>query len=103
MPRDYVGCTVNMKTRWSRHKSDIRHNREDACGLTKYFALHHQGDMEQAITNLQVILLENLEVFSDQALLQLEKDWIINLGTWGPTGLNTRNQLLTNQRRNWGS
>ena len=59
--------------------------------------------MEQAITNLKVILLENLEVFSDQALLQLEKDWIINLGTWGPTGLNTRNQLLTNQRRNWGS
>ena len=98
-----MGCTVNMKTRWSRHKSDIRHNREDACGLTKHFALHHQGDMEQAITNLQVILLENLEVFSDQALLQLEKNWIINLGTWGPTDLKTRNQLLTNQRRNWGS
>ena len=34
---------------------------------------------------------------------QLEKDWIINMGTSGPTGLNTRNQLLTGQRRNWGN
>jgi hypothetical protein len=40
--------------------------------------------------------------YREERLLQLEKDWILNMGTSGPTGLNTRNQLLTNQSRDWG-
>jgi hypothetical protein len=60
--------------------------------------------MEEAISNLKITLLDHLEgVHSEERLLQLEKDWILNLGTSGPTGMNSRNQLLTNQRRNWGS
>ena len=60
--------------------------------------------MEGAITNLRVILLDHLVgPYRDEKLLQLEKDWILNLGTFGPTGVNTRNQLLTGQRRNWGN
>ena len=59
--------------------------------------------MENAISNLQVTLVDHLTgPYREEKLLQLEKDWILNMGTFGPTGLNTRNQLLTNQRRNWG-
>ena len=56
--------------------------------------------MEVAISNLQITMLGP---YREESLLQLEKDWILNMGTSGPTGLNTRNQLLTGQRRNWGN
>ena len=32
--------------------------------------------------------------YREEKLLQLEKDWILNMGTSGETGLNTRNHLL---------
>ena len=60
--------------------------------------------MEEAISNLQITMLDHLVgPYREEKLLQLEKDWILNMGTNGPTGLNTRNQLLTGQRRNWGN
>ena len=60
--------------------------------------------MEVAISNLQIIMLDHLVgPYREECILQLEKYWIINMGTSGPTGLNTRNQLLTGQRRNWGN
>ena len=98
-PQDYVGSTINMKRRWSKHKSDCRKENWDNCGMTRHFWLHHQLDMEIAISNLQVTLLDHLvRPYREEKLLQLEKDWILNMGTFG---LNTRNQLLTGQRRNW--
>ena len=103
-PQDYVGSTTNMKRRWSKHKSDCRKENWDNCGMTRHFQLNHQLDMEIAISNLQVTLLDHLVgPYREEKLLQLEKDWILNMGTFGPTGLNTRNQLLTGQRRNWGN
>ena len=73
------------------------------CGLTEHMGQYHQDDMEGAIANLKVTLLDHLTGnYREERLLQLEKDWIIRLGTFGPTGLNTRNQLLSQQRRNWG-
>ena len=102
--RDYVGSTTDIKRRWSKHKTDIRKGYWDNCGLTKHFQHHHQRDLEAAITNLRITLVDHLVgPFKEEKLLQLEKDWILNMGTSGPTGLNSRNQLLTNQRRNWGN
>ena len=40
--------------------------------------------------------------FSEERLLQLEKDWIVNMGTFGPLGVNTRDQLISRTRRDWG-
>ena len=103
-PKDYVGSARDVKRRWSAHKSDCRKGNWDNCGLTKHFELHHRGDLEEAIGNLQITLVAHVVgQFKEEKLLQLEKDWIINMGTSGPTGLNTRNQLLSNQRRNWGN
>ena len=103
-PKDYVGSALNIKKRWSKHKSDCRKEIWENCGLTRHFQQEHQGNMEEAISNLKITLVDHLEgVHSEERLLQLEKDWILNLGTSGPTGMNSRNQLLTNQRRNWGS
>ena len=49
---------------------------------------HHQDDIEDAIANLKVTLLDHLSGnYREERLLQLEKDWIIRLGTFGPTGL----------------
>ena len=102
-PKDYVGSTQDPKVRWSHHKSDCRVGNWANCGLTEHMGQHHQDDMGGAIANLKVTLLDHLTGnYREERLLQLEKDWIIKLGTFGPTGLNTRNQLLSQQRRNWG-
>ena len=103
-PRDYVGSAQNFKQRWSKHKSDCRKGKWDNCGLTRHFQQFHQADMEEAIEGLRVTLVDHVVgAFREEKLLQLEKDWILNLGTSGPLGLNSRNQLLTNNRRNWGN
>ena len=101
--RDYVGSATNMKVRWSKHKSDIRMARWDNCGLTRHFEQYHQGDREEAMEELRVTLVDHVVgEYREEKHLQLEKNWILNLGTSGPTGLNSRNQLLTGNRRNWG-
>ena len=98
-PMDVSGTPREQITRWDK----ITQNWEN-CGLTRHFQQHHLGDLEEALAGLQVTLVDHLVGrFSEERLLQLEKDWIQNMGTWGPTGLNSRNQLLSSQRRNWGS
>ena len=48
-------------------------------------------------------LLDHLKGdFSTERLLQLEMDWIVNLGTFGALGLNTQDQLISRTRRDWG-
>ena len=98
-PADYVGSTKNMKSRWSRHKGDIRSGNWTACGLTRHFGENHQGDMEEAISALEVVLLDSCEVEKD--LKKLEDTWMCNLGTLF-TGLNSHNEVLSNRRRNYG-
>ena len=61
-----MGSALDMRRRWSKHKSDV------------------QGD------------------FTEERLLQLEKDWIVNMGTFGSLGVNTRDQLISRTRRDWG-
>ena len=39
--------------------------------------------------------------FSEERLLQLEKDWIVNMETVGPLGVNTRDQLISRTRILW--
>ena len=98
-PKDYVGSTQDFKVRWSNHKSDCRNGRWANCGLAEHFGQHHRDEMEVAIADLKVTLLDHLTGnYREERLLQLEKDWIIRLGTFGPTGLNTRNQLLSQQK-----
>ena len=99
---EYVGSTHDMKVRWSGHKSDMRCGRWTACGLTRHFQQHHQADMEQAISSLQVTLLDRLVgPHSEERLLNLEQGWMRRLGTT-ETGCNSRVELLARNRRNWG-
>ena len=85
---DYVGSTINMKRRWSKHKNDIRSSNWTACGLTSHFGRHHRGDMEEAISKLQVTLVDCVEEINH--LNRKEDNWMCNLGTLF-VGLNTRN------------
>ena len=59
--------------------------------------------IEEELARLQVTLLDHLQgEFSEERLLQLEKDWIVNMRTFGPLGVNSRDQLLSRTRRDWG-
>ena len=96
---DYVGSSKNMKSRWSKHKWDIRNSNWTACGLTKHFGQHHQGNLEAAISGLKVVLLDCCNEESN--LKKIEDTWMCNLGTLF-VGLNSHNEVLTNRRRNYG-
>ena len=101
-PTDYVGSTKDMKARWSQHKGDIRHGNWKACGLTRHFGQCHTGDMEVAISNLQVTLVDHwVGDFQDRGLKRLEDTWMVNMGTLF-VGANSRNEILNNKRRNYG-
>ena len=88
-----------MKRRWSKHKYDIRNENWTACGLAGHFGQHHRGDQEEAITNLKVTLLDS--VADERDLKRREDNWICNLGTLF-VGANTRNEVLSNNRVNYG-
>ena len=96
----YVGSTVDMKGRWSTHKSDIRHANWTACGLTRHFGQCHRLDIEVNITRLEVTLLDSCE--EEKQLKRIEDKWMCNLGTLFQGGLNTRNEVVNNRRRNYG-
>ena len=55
--------------------------------------------MEEAISSLQVVLVDSCEVEKD--LKKLEDTWMYNLGTLF-IGLNSHNEVLSNRRRNYG-
>ena len=80
-----------MKDRWSKHKRDIRQGRWQACGLTKHFGVYHTGDLEVAISNLEVTLVDHwVGVLREKGLKKIEDKWMVNMGTLFVGG-NTRN------------
>jgi hypothetical protein len=92
-----------MGRRWSKHKSDFRKKNWNACGLARHFGKHHQAEMEETIAQLEVTLLDHVPgPFNDALLLEQEQDWMHKLGTYTRFGCNSRNELTTRQRRNWG-
>ena len=97
-----MGSTGDFKKRWSGRKTDIRSHNWKACGLTRHYGDHHTGDMEVAIANLQVTLVDCLMgEYSEKGLKRIEDKWMVNLGTLF-TGANSRNEVLSNKRRNYG-
>ena len=101
-PLDYIGSTKNMKDRWSKHKRDIRTGHWQACGLTRHFGVHHTGDMEMAISQLKVTLVDHwVGDFQDNGLKKIEDKWMVNIGTLFVGG-NTRNEVLSHKRKNYG-
>ena len=88
-----------MKTRWSKHKNDIRYSNWTACGLTRHFGENHRNNIEEAINNLKVTLVDCSD--KEEDLKQLEDRWILKMGTLF-TGLNSHNEVLRNSRRNYG-
>ena len=57
--------------------------------------------MEVAIANLKVTLVDYLMGFTEKGLKKIEDKWMVNLGTLF-TGANSRNEVLSNKRRNYG-
>ena len=93
-----------MSRRFSKPKSDLRARNWAACGLAKHFCHHHQGNTEEAISKLEVTLLDHIPgPFNEVRLLELEQEWMHKLGTYTRVGCNSRLELTTRQRRNWGN
>ena len=88
-----------MKRRWSKHKWDIRNENWTACGLTTHFGQYHREDMEEAISNLKVTLVDCVR--NERELKSKEDAWMCNLGTLF-TGSNSKNEILNNRRINYG-
>ena len=63
-----------MKVRWSNHKPDCcRNGRWDKSGSTEHFGQHHRDEMEVALADLKVTLLDHLTgIYREKRLLQLE-------------------------------
>ena len=102
-PTDYIGSTMDVKCRWSKHKTDIRQGNWNACGLTKHFGSYHTGDMEDAISNLKVTLVDHwVGDLEERGMKKMEDRWMVNMGTLF-TGSNTRNEVLKNNRKNYGN
>ena len=101
-PSDYVGSAKNgMRDRWYKHTADIRNKRWTACGIARHFGDHHQNDMEVAIANLQVTVVDRCMRLEN--LKKLEDRWMCDLGTvLGRRGLNRKNEVLSNNRINFG-
>ena len=60
----------------------------------------HTGDLEATIAALQVVLVDSCE---QEGGLKLKEDrWMCNLGTLF-VGLNSHNEVLANNRRNFGA
>ena len=85
----YVGSTVDMRDRWSKHKYDIRHANWTACGLARHFGQCHSRDLEANINKLEVTLVDCC--LEEKDLKKLEDKRMCNLGTLFDGGLNTRN------------
>ena len=93
-----------MNRRYSKHKSDIRKKIWQACGLSRHFERHHQGNMEEAISNMRVTLLDHLPgPYHEGRLLELEQSWMYKLGSYERTGCNSRLELTNRRRVNYGN
>ena len=101
-PAEYVGSAQNgMRDRWNKHRADIRNGRWTVCGLARHFGDHHQNAIEEALEKVEVTVLDRSGSLED--LKSLEDRWMCNLGTvLGPRGLNRKNEVLGNNRLNFG-
>ena len=79
IPKDYAGSALNIKRRWSKHKSDARKENWENCDLTRHFQQQHQGDMEVAISNLKITLVDHLSTWWVSSVRR-------NCSSWRKTG-----------------
>ena len=69
-------------------------------GLARHFGQYQKQNLEANINTLEVTLIDSCAEEKD--LKQLEDKWMCNLGTLFQGGLNTRNEVVNNRRRNYG-
>ena len=96
----YVGSTVDMRDRWSKHKHGVRHANWTVWGLTSQFGQFHSRNLEANINKLEVTLLDSC--LEEKHRKRLGDKWMRNMGTLYQWDLNTRNELLNHRRRNYG-
>ena len=87
----YVGSTVNLKKRWTNHKSDVKLKKTKKCSVAAHVASEKHPD-DNNIMFLSIIPIE--KVMAIEKLLERELYWQANLGTLS-TGGNERKDFAT--------
>jgi hypothetical protein len=113
--KTYVGSTVDMYGRWSKHKSDCNRG-STSTGLSTHFSMGCPGDTGREKSHLSVTLLDCMDVTEEEVqaaqhggvgcvctlcrkLKNLEDQWIMKLGCfYHPGGLNKRDEIKNKVR-----
>ena len=76
---------MQARTRWAKHKYDIKKSRIEQSGLTDHLhkVVHHNQSFEQKLGNLRMVLIDQVVgeiiVRNVCVLCELEKTWINRL------------------------
>lgn len=74
----YVGSAVNIKRRWTEHKSYLRGNKHHSKHLQRAFDIYGEDSF----------LFEIVELVEPQFLIEREQHWIDILSAYGKNGYN---------------
>ena len=98
----YIGSTSKQaRTRWVKHKYDIKNSRIKQSGLTDHLhkGVHHNQSFEEEPGNLRMVLIGQVvgEIIVNNVCVfcELEKTWISRLQTYKE--LNYYNDYILNR------
>ncbi|KAL8612203.1 hypothetical protein ACOMHN_048302 [Nucella lapillus] len=85
----YIGSSVNLRHRWSNHKSDCKLRKGHKCHVAQHF-LDKQHPVDPQFTCLRIFAIE--AVHKKENLGKRETWWQVNVGTIF-LGLNIRSDI----------
>ena len=118
-----VGSTSNPTQRWRNHKSSCNNGPSLSTGLAKHFTLNGgcPNDTGREKNTLNFTLIDHMDVTEDELdkaghvagpkcrcnqcekLKNIEDKWILRMATfYGEGPLNTRDEIQSKTRYNWG-
>ena len=120
--KQYVGSTTDVCSRWAAAKSACNKQNSNSTGLYKHFQSGCPSDTGPDKSNIRITLLDYLDTTEQllteaghtggpqcrcsqcDKLKRIEDKWIMRLGTFfGDSGLNVRDEIVTNVRVNFKS
>ena len=118
--KQYVGSTTDVCGRWAAAKSACNKQNSNSTGLYKHFQEGCPSDTGPAKSHIRITLVDYLDTTEQlleeaghsagpqcrcsqcNRLKRIEDKWIMRMGTFvGQSGLNSRDEIVTNVRGNF--
>ena len=121
--KQIIGSTTNPTKRFSNYKTSCNNGPSHSTGLAKHFTLKDgcPNDTGRGKDTLRFTLVDFIDVKEEDLvkaghvkgpkcrclqcgrLKDLEDQWMVKMGTfWGDGGLNSRDEIQSKTRYNWG-